>query len=88
MEIFDELGDILNLLIEFLHNKAFNKEKKLLNRLPYITIYVLILSLTACILIYLGIILIKKSNVMLGISLLVIAILLIIILALPFIKKM
>lgn len=87
MEIFDGLEAILTIISEFLYDKAFNKKKKLINRLPYIIIYIIILGLIIFGSIYLGITLIDNNNSLLGFLLLGIAILFIVLLICPFVLK-
>lgn len=60
MEIIDFVIDLLN---ECIVNKAFNKEKAFLKRLPYIVIYVLIICLTSGACLFIGINYIMVHNI-------------------------
>ncbi len=87
MEIFDGLEIILTIIYEFLYDKAFNRNKKLVHRLFYIILYVGTLSSIICGLIYLSIILINDKNILFGSILLGISILCIMMLIYPFFEK-
>ena len=60
MEIIDFVIDLLN---ECIVNKAYNKEKAFLKRLPYIVIYVLIICLTSGACLFIGINYIMVHNI-------------------------
>ena len=84
-EIFTAIEGVFDLLGEFIYARAFNKEKSLKRRLPYIIFYVLILILIIVCLTIGGIYLIKDAN-LIGIILLIFTCLFIIMLVYPFIK--
>lgn len=67
-------------------DKAFDKKKALKERLLYIILYILVLVLIITSLIIGGVSLIKDNN-LIGIPLLIFAVLFIVILIYPFIKK-
>lgn len=80
MDIFEAILDILD---EKIYDKAFNKNNKLLKRLPYIIIYevaILLLIVLACLMS-----LIFKNII--SIILIIMTVLLITLLFLPFIKN-
>lgn len=83
--IFDALDGLLDIITLFLHNKAFDRNKNIIKRLPYIIMYTLLLMLIIVVLIYLGICLINNNNIF-GYVLLLFSLLLLIILIYPFIK--
>ena len=85
-EIFTALEGLFDLIGKFILDKAFNKNKTLKERLLYIILYILILSLIIASLIIGGVFLIKDNN-LIGIALLIFAVLFIVILIYPFIKK-
>lgn len=87
MEIFDGLEAILTIITEFLYNKAFDKNKKILKRLPYIIIYILLLVLIVFGLSFLGIILIKNKQELLVFFCVIISGICVILLIVPFLKK-
>lgn len=60
--ILEALSIILQLIDEFLHKKVFNKKMKLLKRIPYIFLYVVIMFSLIYGITWLGIILIKDNN--------------------------
>lgn len=82
-EIFIAIEGLLDLIGEFILDKAFNKKKSLKTRLPYIIAYILILIFIITCLTIGGIYLIKESN-LIGIILLVFAVLCIVGLIYPF----
>ena len=85
-EVLTAIEGLFDLLAEFILDKAFNKNKTLKERLPYIILYILVLVLIITSLIIGGVFLIKDNN-LIGIALLIFAVLFIIILIYPFIKK-
>lgn len=87
MEILDGLEAILTVITEFLYNKAFDKNRKILKRLPYIIIYILLLVLIVFGLSFLGIILIKDKQELLGCFFMIISVIFVILLIVPFLKK-
>ena len=76
----------MNMIIELIYNKAFDKKKNLTKRIPYIALYSFLLSLIIIGLIYLIIILFKNEYIILSISLTLIVILLLYLLIKPFFK--
>ncbi len=86
MEIFEGLEVIINMIIELIYNKAFDKNKNLTKRIPYIMLYSSLLSLIIIGLIYLIIILFKSNYILLPILLFLIVILLLYLLIKPFWK--
>ena len=68
-EIFIAIEGLFDLLSEFIYARAFNKEKSLKSRLPYISTYVLTLIIIIVCLTIGGIYLIKDAN-LIGIILL------------------
>lgn len=85
-EVLTAIEGLLELIVEFILDKAFDKKKALKVRLPYIIIYILILSLIIASLIIGGVFLIKDNN-LIGIALLIFAVLFLVMLIYPFIKK-
>ena len=84
-EIFIAIEGLLDLMTEFILDKAFDKKKTLKKRLPYIIFYILILSLIITCLLIGGIYLAEVNN-LIGIILLAFAIIFIALLVYPFIK--
>lgn len=84
--IFDALECLIDIITSFLYNKAFDKNKKMIKRLPYIIIYIVILTLIISLLTYFGTILINTNNI-LGYILLFFSLLCMLILIYPFIKN-
>ena len=84
-EIFIAIEGLLDLITEFILDRAFNKKKTLKKRLPYIIFYILILSLIIACLLIGGIYLVKDNNII-GIILLAFAVIFIALLVYPFIK--
>lgn len=84
--IFDALECLIDIITSFLYNKAFDKNKKMIKRLPYIIIYIVILILIISLLTYFGTILINTNNI-LGYILLFFSLLCMLILIYPFIKN-
>ena len=60
MEIIDFVIDLLN---EYIINKAFNKKERFLKKLPYIVLYFLITLLTSGICLFIGINYIITGNI-------------------------
>ena len=85
-EVLTAIEGLFDLLAEFILDKAFNKNKTLKERLLYIILYILVLVLIITSLIIGGVSLIKDNN-LIGIALLIFAVLFIVILIYPFIKK-
>ena len=86
MELFEGLEVIVNMIIELTYDKAFDKNKNLTKRIPYIFLYFLLLSLIIIGVIYLIIILFKNNYIILPTLLLLIVILLLYLLIKPFFK--
>lgn len=84
--ILEGLSVILEILENFIKKKAFNKKIKLLKRIPFILLYVLILLSLILGITWLGITLIKDYNLF-GYLFLFISFILIICLLYPFMKK-
>lgn len=84
-EIFIAIEGLLDLITEFILDRAFDKKKTLKKRLPYIIFYILILSLIIACLLIGGIYLVKNNN-LIGIILLAFAVTFITLLVYPFIK--
>lgn len=84
--IFDALEGLIDIITSFLYNKSFDKNKKMIKRLPYIIIYIVILILIISLLTYFGTILINTNNI-LGYILLFFSLLCMYILIYPFIKN-
>ncbi len=72
-EIFIAIEGLLDLMTEFILDRAFDKKKTLKKRLPYIIFYILILSLIITCLLIGGIYLAEVNN-LIGIILLAFAI--------------
>ena len=85
-EVLTTIEGLFDLLAEFILDKAFDKKKALKERLLYIILYILVLVLIITSLIIGGVSLIKDNN-LIGIPLLIFAVLFIVILIYPFIKK-
>lgn len=85
-EVLTAIEGLFDLLAEFILDKAFDKKKALKERLLYIILYILVLVLIITSLIIGGVSLIKDNN-LIGIPLLIFAVLFIVILIYPFIKK-
>lgn len=60
--ILEGLSVILEIIDEFLHKKVFNNKIKLVKRIPYILLYIVIMFSLIYGIIWLGILLIKDNN--------------------------
>lgn len=87
MGIFDGIEAILTIIGDFLYSKAFDKNVKVLTRLPYIMIYIILLMLIILILSFLGIILIKNNQKLLGYLCMIILFICVYLLIVPFFEK-
>lgn len=83
MEIFEVVLDVLN---EFITSKAFNKDIKLIKRLPYIFIYELVLLLLCVLASFLSFNFIVTNNII-GYILFIISLILVVLMILPFLQK-
>lgn len=80
MEIFEVVLDVLN---EFIISKAFNKDVKLIKRLPYIFIYEFVLLLLFVLASFLSLNFIVTDNII-GYILFIISLILVLLMILPF----
>ncbi len=85
-KVLTAIEGLLELIVEFILDKAFDKKKALKVRLPYIIVYIVVLVLIITFLIIGGVFLIKDNN-LIGIALLIFAVLFLVMLIYPFIKK-
>ena len=77
---------IIDLLSECIFDKAFNKKKKFLKRLPFIILYFLIVSMTSGLCIFIGINYILTGKIF-GYFIIIIGILFLLLLVSPFFIK-
>lgn len=83
MEAFEVIIDILN---ELIIDKAFNKDRKLTKRLPFILFYYVIILLLLVLSLFLGINYILINNIF-GYLILTLSLILVILLIIPFFNK-